>query len=126
MKKIAFLSFFVIILTGCSMNEVKKGSYTTEDGETIEVTYTEIDGDITDTQFSVTTADGQDKDKLVAEGSYNMESELTWSEQVDSLEETIDAIDEFPELNEAGYDVDGITSATIYLKEFEEAFNNAK
>lgn len=127
MKKISLmLAAFAVVLVGCSSSEAYyEGSYTTEDGDVVDVSYSKTGDDITNTQFTVTTVDGENKEDLVAAGEYDLGSDLTWTEQVQSLEATIDENDAFPTLDAEGYDVDGVSSATINLTDFEMAFNGA-
>ncbi len=84
--------------------------------------------DITEATLNVTSADGTyDKVAASTDGSYSMVGEVTglkWHEQVAAVEEYIVENDAFPTLDADGY-ADAVSSATIHINEFEQAFNAA-
>ncbi len=133
MKKLLSVSALALVmLAGCGSTASYYGEATpTDDGEISTVSFDKDGEDITNVSFDVKLPEGEfsttSKLELSNSGEYGMGEETgkSWTEHVTELNTWVEENDAFPTLDADGYDVDGVTGATIGLSGFEEAFNNA-
>ncbi len=136
MKKLIFaLLTGLLVLTGCGSeaveyvgvsdmtleSEIDAGDYGTVEAK---LTLTQ-EGDIIGAEFDIVDTDGVSRKEAEAAGDFSMNTDVSWTEQVASLEEYVVANDAMPILDADGKDVDGATTATIDLTFYQEAFDAA-
>ncbi len=134
MKKLLSVSAMaLVLLAGCSSATSYYGeSAADEDGNVYTVSFDKDGEDLTNVVLDVTLPESEEysstsKYEVSQAGEYGM-GEATgksWYEHVDQVAAYIEENDAFPTIDEDGYDVDGVTGATIHIDGFEEAFNNA-
>ncbi len=134
MKKLLSVSAMaLVLLAGCSSATSYYGeSAADEDGNVYTVSFDKDGEDLTNVVFDVVLPESEEfsstsKYAVSQAGEYGMEAATgkAWYQHVDEVTAWVEENDAFPTLDADGYDVDGVTGATIHINEFEEAFENA-
>ncbi len=125
----------ILILSGCGSETVQyqgnsdktvKGEAEPGDhGQVVADLTLTHENDIVAAEFDVEDAEGNSRKEQEAAGEFDMGADVSYTEQIASLEAYVVENDAMPTLNEEGIDADGVTSATIDLTDYVTAFDAA-